>query len=910
VETEFASLEEAIEQGEFYFNEALKAEDAKEPVYYVKGIEFIRDKSTIRDSKIQLLEFNFNINAIIFDGDNNPNTEIDNITLTGQITFDYDLLLSGKFAFPHKLKELEFQNIVEVEKKLGVTGGGPVKLFSYEKVLFTQDLGIKIIVIGNILPVVLHPVITISANVDGEIFAKVTAEVTDKDIYTAGVKFDNGNWYPISSHENNFSPPSLSFSTGGSITFGVGPKLECKVDWVLGPYCKTILYGKAIADIYTNPWWKLYVGIKANAAIEMEIFSKVFVSAELLVLDLEKIIAQADGPFSNINHAPIISDLTANPTSININQTTTITCIASDEDVGDTLTYTWTKTDGTFEGSTSASTITWKAPSTPGSYTVSCEISDGEEEDSKSVDILVSSPTAISQPPYIPSNPSPANGSTGISINKDLSWTGGDPDPEDIVTYDIYFEANDTSPDTLISTNQASTIYNLGTLSYNTHYFWKIVAKDSHGTKTSGPVWDFVTESQLNNPPNIPNTPTGLSEGVTGTLYSFLTSTTDPNGDNISYKFDWGDGNISGWTSYISSGNSITLSHSYPSTGTYYVKVKAKDSQEAESGWSNGHQIKISLSTTSPVAPSMLSATTLSQNNIALIWQDNSNDEIGFKIERKTGTTGVFTQIAIIEAKAGTGSGVYYEDTGLIANTTYCYRVRAYNIADNSSYSNEICATTNPSTILPTAITGLATNITSNSATLNGTVNPNGVATGAFFQWGTTTIYGNLTTSQVLGSGINNINISSNLSGLLSNTIYHFRIVATNSNSGTTFGEDQLFTTTPPPSPLSFTNLTPSQISTSTAPCDVTLSASGSNFNNVNQITPSWSGVVSGSQTWNKGDANWNAAVTVNSNISMTLRLRVVETNPTWSGTVYWTVTLRDNTGATASRSFTVTYTH
>jgi len=422
VETEFASLEEAIEQGEFYFNEALKAEDAKEPVYYVKGIEFIRDKSTIRDSKIQLLEFNFNINAIIFDGDNNPNTEIDNITLTGQITFDYDLLLSGKFAFPHKLKELEFQNIVEVEKKLGVTGGGPVKLFSYEKVLFTQDLGIKIIVIGNILPVVLHPVITISANVDGEIFAKVTAEVTDKDIYTAGVKFDNGNWYPISSHENNFSPPSLSFSTGGSITFGVGPKLECKVYWVLGPYCKTILYGKAIADIYTNPWWKLYVGIKANAAIEMEIFSKVFVSAELLVLDLEKIIAQADGPFSNINHAPIISDLTANPTSININQTTTITCTASDEDAGDTLTYAWTKNGGTFEGSTTIATVTWRAPSTEGNYSVECEVSDGEASDSKSVNISVGD---VNHPPDITSSPV-TSATKGQPYSYDVNATDSD----------------------------------------------------------------------------------------------------------------------------------------------------------------------------------------------------------------------------------------------------------------------------------------------------------------------------------------------------------------------------------------------------------------------------------------------------------------------------------------------------
>jgi len=88
------------------------------------------------------------------------------------------------------------------------------------------------------------------------------------------------------------------------------------------------------------------------------------------------------------NHAPVISSLTANPSGININQTTTITCTASDQD-GDTLTYTWAKTGGTFEGSTSGSSVTWRAPSTEGNYTVECEVSDGEASDSKSVNISV-----------------------------------------------------------------------------------------------------------------------------------------------------------------------------------------------------------------------------------------------------------------------------------------------------------------------------------------------------------------------------------------------------------------------------------------------------------------------------------------------------------------------------------------
>jgi hypothetical protein len=116
-------------------------------------------------------------------------------------------------------------------------------------------------------------------------------------------------------------------------------------------------------------------------------------------------------------------------------------------------------------------------------------------------------------------------------------------------------------------------------------------------------------------------------------------------------------------------------------------------------------------------------------------------------------------------------------------------------------------------------------------------------------------------------------------------------------------------TYTPATTSLSLTSLVPSTITTSTAPYDATLSAAGANFNNVNQVAFSWSGAVSGSATWNKGDSSWNSKVTVNSDTSMTLMPRVVETSPPWSGTVTWTVTLRDPTGATALKFFTVTYT-
>ena len=78
-------------------------------------------------------------------------------------------------------------------------------------------------------------------------------------------------------------------------------------------------------------------------------------------------------------------------------------------------------------------------------------------------------------------------------------------------------------------------------------------------------------------------------------------------------------------------------------------------------------------------------------------------------------------------------------------------------------------------------MSGAATSVGTNSATLNGTVNPNGLSTIAWFQWGTTTNYGNLTTSTNVGSGTNAIAVSSAVSGLQSGTRYYYLLTASNS---------------------------------------------------------------------------------------------------------------------------------
>lgn len=92
---------------------------------------------------------------------------------------------------------------------------------------------------------------------------------------------------------------------------------------------------------------------------------------------------------------------------------------------------------------------------------------------------------------------------------------------------------------------------------------------------------------------------------------------------------------------------------------------------------------------TFPTAPSTLTATAAANGTINLNWTDNSNNETGFKIERKTGAGGTYAPIVTTAANA-----LSYADSGLAAATTYYYRIRATNASGDSAYSNEANATT------------------------------------------------------------------------------------------------------------------------------------------------------------------------------------------------------------------------
>ncbi|OPX85469.1 MAG: Exoglucanase B precursor [Pelotomaculum sp. PtaB.Bin104] len=169
---------------------------------------------------------------------------------------------------------------------------------------------------------------------------------------------------------------------------------------------------------------------------------------------------------------------------------------------------------------------------------------------------------------------------------------------------------------------------------------------------------------------------------------------TDKSSNESGFKIERKSGN-SGFEeiAVVDSNTTFTDTSLAPNT-TYTYRVRAFNSS-GHSAYSN--EDSATTSSAVPAAPSGLSATAQSSSRINLTWEDNSSNETGFKIERKESGEN-YTQVTTLGANANS-----YEDTDLDSNTTYYYRVRAYNSSGHSAYSNEDSTTTSGSGAVPEA---------------------------------------------------------------------------------------------------------------------------------------------------------------------------------------------------------------
>ena len=201
----------------------------------------------------------------------------------------------------------------------------------------------------------------------------------------------------------------------------------------------------------------------------------------------------------------------------------------------------------------------------------------------------------------------------------------------------------------------------------------------------------------------------------------------------------------------------------------YYYRVRASNAITI-SGYSSAKNATTFFNI--PVAPSGLTITTLQSAKIIIAWTDNSNNETGFKIQRK-GATGGYADLTTKGANVTS-----YTDTAVTDGTLHYYRVCATNAAGDSTFSNEASGTTplaKPTSATATAVSSSRINLTwvDNSASETGyKIERKRTAAGTYSQ---------------IGQVGANVQSYPDTDGLDPNTRYYYRVRATNGTSNSVY---------------------------------------------------------------------------------------------------------------------------
>ncbi len=160
----------------------------------------------------------------------------------------------------------------------------------------------------------------------------------------------------------------------------------------------------------------------------------------------------------------------------------------------------------------------------------------------------------------------------------------------------VYWNVNNGSWNFIQMTSEGNDYYsavippqvNGSIVSYYIHAEDATGRAENHPYIGAADAYMFIAQGDIqpNHPPEQPQRPSGKTPGNVGSTYLYSSSTTDVDGDQVLYRWDWGDGNFSDWLGPYGSGSPASAQHSWTVKGTFSVRVKAKDMVGAESNWS------------------------------------------------------------------------------------------------------------------------------------------------------------------------------------------------------------------------------------------------------------------------------------------------------------------------------------
>jgi hypothetical protein len=205
--------------------------------------------------------------------------------------------------------------------------------------------------------------------------------------------------------------------------------------------------------------------------------------------------------------------------------------------------------------------------------------------------------TKVSLPPVF-GTPSSVNG----SINNPLSFNWSIPinDPEgDVFSWTIQCRNGQTTSGT--GAWNGTKLLELSGLKNSTTYKVWVNATDSTGSGLYKRKW-YTFTTMASSPPN-PPTIDGPASGKAGVSYIYNFVAVDPDGDDVYYRIEWGDGSpVTEWIGPYHSGQLVIVSHTFSIRGILIIKCQAKDSYDALSDWG---QLEVTMPKGTAYIPSL-----------------------------------------------------------------------------------------------------------------------------------------------------------------------------------------------------------------------------------------------------------------------------------------------------------------
>ena len=183
--------------------------------------------------------------------------------------------------------------------------------------------------------------------------------------------------------------------------------------------------------------------------------------------------------------------------------------------------------------------------------------------------------------------------SNALAAQATLAW---DPNTEsDLAGYKVHYGTASGSYTAHTDVHNATSYTATGLTDGQTYYF-AATAYDASGNESGYSNQVSYSVPAANGAPSAPAVPSGPASALVNTAISFSTSATDPNGDSLQYRYDWGGGVLSNY-------GTASRSHSWAAAGQYAVKAQARDSRGLASAWSGAKTITITQNTPPNAAP-------------------------------------------------------------------------------------------------------------------------------------------------------------------------------------------------------------------------------------------------------------------------------------------------------------------